>query len=64
MPESSDVDDGPTNGEFGSASPYEERMFKRELFQRLYTRPDCDVNNAAFCWMLVQKAWADKPEDC
>lgn len=39
----------------------EERRFKRELFLRLYPeRP----NEAAWCWMMVQRAWADKPEDC
>lgn len=38
-----------------------ELMFKRDLFQRLYAER---VNDAAFCWMLVQKAWEAKPEDC
>lgn len=59
-----DIDDGPTNGEFGSASPYEERMFKRELFIRLMARTDRSINDTKLCWTVVQQAWRDKPEDC
>lgn len=47
--------------DFGSASAYQERMFKRELFMRLFP---ARVNDAAFCWLLAQMAWDAKPKDC
>jgi hypothetical protein len=60
-PPPSAEDDGSVEPDFGSASVYEERMFKRELFMRLFPER---VNDAAFCWRLTQMAWEAKPEDC
>ena len=57
--EPDDPDDEPTK----KAPSGPELAFKRELFMRLYQNPSM-VNNAGFCWMLVQRAWGAKPEDC
>lgn len=54
-------DTDPDKDAFGLASAYQEKMFKRDLFMRLFPER---VNDAAFCWMLVKLAWEAKPEDC
>lgn len=54
-------DDGSVEPDFGEASAFAERMFKRELFMRLFPER---VYDAAFCWMLVRMAWEAKPKDC